>query len=158
MTLPTITVADLLANTIEEGDCMLWTGRAEQGKFPRFGRLPVRRALWTLVNDGVPHGLQVGCKCGTPLCVNPDHLIARTKSKALRGIPKKPDVIARITLTKRATHGKLSMEIARAIRASDKSCRELDREYGLCAGKAWKIRNNLTWKDGSNPFTGLGAR
>jgi len=154
----TITFEILKANTVEEGDCLLWTGHAEGGKFPRYGRITVRRALWTLVHDGEPRGLQVGCKCGTLLCVHPDHLVARSKSKALRGIPKSQATRARITLTKRQTTGKLTMELVREIRASGDKCRELDRKYGLSAGKAWKIRNNLIWKDGANPFAALGAR
>lgn len=163
MTQDEVTVEAFLAHTTEEGDCLIWTGSAQNGRFPmwRIGdgqQHVVRRLIWTLAHEARPNGLQVGCSCGTDLCVHPDHLVARTKSKAQRGTPKSPVTKIRVALAKRAASKVLDMEVARTIRASTESCRDLDRQYGLVRGKSWSIKNNLIWRDTSSPFSGLGAR
>ena len=157
-----IRLSDLLARTIEEGDCLLWAGAVQDGQYPmwRIGdgkQHVVRRLIWTLAHEARPNGLQVGCNCGTPLCVHPDHLAARTRSKAQRGLPKSPLARIRVTLAKQAASKVLDMETARAIRASTDSCCDLDRQYGLVRGKSWRIKNNLTWREISSPFARLGA-
>lgn len=155
-----ITLDDILSNTVEEGDCLLWTGHSSEGKFPRLrkggGQFVVRRLLWSLAHEAMPNGLQVGCSCKSPLCVHPDHLVVRTKAKAQRGAKRTPDVCVRVATVRRAK-SKLTMEVVRQIRLSDEPNRDVDRRLGLARGQAWAIRRNLAWVDRANPFAGLGA-
>lgn len=158
---PDITLAAFMARVQDEGDCLMWTGHASLGRFPQWridGKLhAVRRLVWQLTRGEVKPGLQVGVSCGCDRCVHPDHLVARTKSKALVGKPVTPDHRARITIGRRAKSS-LSMEIAREIRASDEPGNVLEARYGLNAGYASKIRTGAVWVDLSSPFAGLGAR
>lgn len=154
-----ITLEYLLSNTKEEGNCMVWQGRSYNG-CPKCridgNSRHVRREVYEQVYGELPARLQVGVKCKTPLCVAPDCLVARTRSAAMK--------VAKFTAAGRAANvaaarrrAKLTIEVARQIRASDKPSAVLDRELGLFAGCASRIRTNRSWVDHSNPFAGLGA-
>lgn len=155
-----IRLSDLLARTVEEGDCLLWTGHSSSGKFPQWrvgGKLqPARRVVWSLAHECQPVG-QVGCNCGTLLCMHPDHLVDRTRSKIMRGRTLTPGALANITL-KRRRGSTLDMDKVRAIRASDEPGGVIEARYGLKPGYASKIRHGLVWKDLASPFFGLGMR
>jgi hypothetical protein len=159
------TVDYLLSHTQEEGDCLIWTGSAQHGKYPqvRIGdsrtgaAIAVRRIIYEKVHGELMPGKQVGTKCKTLLCVHPDCLVQRTKSQAHKGQKLRPDHIMRIIAGKRAK-AKLNMETVREIRASDELCTALDARHGLSDGYASRIRTNRVWVDHSSPFAGLGAR
>ena len=155
----------LLKYTQEEGECLIWTGSAQHGKYPqvRIGgaadgkAVAVRRVIYELVHGELMPGKQVGVKCKTLKCVHPDCLVQRTKSQAHKGQQLRPDHIMRIIAGKRAV-AKLDMEKVREIRASEEPSYILDERYGLSAGYTSRIRANRAWVDFSNPFMGLGAR
>jgi len=157
-----ITLAALLARTKPDDTCLLWMGHANAGKFPQWrlgGKLlVVRREIYKLVHGELPSRLQVGVTCETDLCVHPDCLVARTRSKAMRGIRITPDRKIRIAQARRASSKLLDMGKVRAIRASDESGPVIEVRYGLKKGYASRIRAGLCWVDHSSPFTGLGAR
>jgi hypothetical protein len=159
------TVAYLLAHTVEEGECLIWTGSAQHGKYPqiRIGdsvtgtAVAVRRVIYELVHGELMPAKQVGIRCKTLLCVHPDCLIQRTKSQAHKGQKLRPDHIMRIIAGKRAK-AKLDIQTIREIRASDEPCMVLDERFGLSEGYASRIRTNRVWVDHANPFIGLGSR
>lgn len=155
-----IRLSDLLARTVEEGDYLLWTGHSNGGKFPQWrigGKLlAARRVIWSLTHEAEPNGVWIGCKCGTGLCVHPDHLVARNRSKAMRGAMK-PDHKVRVTIGRRA-NSRLDMDKVRTIRASDEPGPVIEARYGLKPGYASRIRTNRCWVDTASPFAGLGAR
>jgi hypothetical protein len=159
------TVEYLLSHTIEEGECLIWTGSAQHGKYPqvRIGdsrtgtAIAVRRIIYEKVHGELMPGKQVGVKCKTLLCVHPDCLVQRTKSQAHKGQKLRPDHIMRIIAGKRAK-AKLNMETVREIRASDEPGHVLDARHGLSDGYASRIRTNRVWVDHANPFAGLGSR
>lgn len=157
-----ITLADLQARVIEDGECMLWAGHANGGKHPQWrigGKLyPARRVVYELTHGPILKKVQIGTRCGCDLCVHPDHLVARTRSTVQRG---KPLALARkmkIASTKRAQSGRLTIDDVRAIRASTATGMELDAQYGLSSGYASRIRAGLVWVDRATPWAGLGAR
>ncbi len=156
--LPQIRLADLLARTVSEGDCLLWTGRAVKGKFPQWDvagkRYITRRLVYQLVHGPIPSRLHVGTVCNNWLCVHPDCLVARTVSKVRRGKPKDPGHIARITAAQRA-RSSLTPQIVMAIRASSEPGPAVEARYGLKKGRASRIRSYENWKDIANPFAGL---
>ena len=57
-TMETVTVEDVLSKTLEEGECLLWTGFAERGKHPKLkiNGVPtnVRLLIWKLTRGPVP--------------------------------------------------------------------------------------------------------
>jgi hypothetical protein len=156
--LPDIRLSDLLARTVSEGDCLLWTGRAVKGKFPQWElggkRYITRRLVYQVVHGPLPSRMQVGTRCKNPLCVHPDCLVARTASKAQRGRTMHPAHKARLTAALRA-RSPLTAEIIQAIRASVEPGPVLEARYGLKKGRASRIRSYESWKDIANPFAGL---
>jgi hypothetical protein len=159
--LPDIRLQDFLARTKEEGDCLLWNGYACDGKFPQWridGKLHVvRRLIWELTRGPLEPGFQVGVKCRCDLCVHPDHLVARTKAKAMAHVPLAPDRRLRIAMARRAKSS-LSMDVIREIRTSTESGNVIEQRLGLKTGYASRIRTGRVWADHSSPFAGLGAR
>lgn len=152
----------ILPRTIEVGDCMEWQGHFCQGKHPQInlggGRVvTVRRALWEEANGPVPAGLWVGLSCGNWRCVCPAHLVARTRSKALRGRSRTPQEIISVATARRA-QSRLTMEDARAMRASDEPVKALAARYRISWGYVWRIRRGEAWADTASPWQGLGGR
>ena len=158
--LPDIGLVDLMTRAEVVDNCLEWTGYANAGRFPQWrvgGRLwPVRRLVWELSRGPIKPDHQVNVKCGNELCVHPDHLVSRTRSKLMTGVKKASATRARIAHAKRKA-GKIDAAIVAAIRQSDSPCRALDAEYGLKRGYAWRIKNHLVWRDYSSPFARLGA-
>jgi hypothetical protein len=158
-----IRLSDLLARTVEEGNCWLWTGHATRGTVPQWhvdGKVRSARRVVYEAKTGapVPDTLLIFPKCGNALCVHPDCLVARHESwQPTKGRAIAADHRARIAAGKRAASN-LTMDIVRTIRASDEPGPVLEARYGLCAGKASRIRANRCWVDTASPFAGLGAR
>lgn len=156
-----IRLSDLRARIVEVGECWQWTGYAAEGRFPQWvigGKIrPARRIVWQSVHGEIRKGIQIGVRCGCTLCVHPDHLVARTKSKAMSGRKITAAHRASVIAGKRAA-SKLSIETARAIRASEASNKELGALYGVSHGYVSKIRGGRAWPDMASPFAGLGAR
>ncbi len=159
--LPDIGLSDLLKRTEVDGDHLLWTAHATHGRFPQWRIGPkcfvVRRLVWQLTRGTIPKGLQIGVKCGEDLCVHPDCLVARTKSKIMTGTKKTAATKLRIAIARRAG-SKLNLEIVNAIRASGERGDVVEAQYGLRQGYASRIRTGRVWADHSNPFAGLGAK
>ena len=74
-------------------DCWIWTGGASRGRYGLFftGRQDGRsvlalthRYLYELAVGPIPSGLELDHLCGTPRCVNPDHLDPVTPQENIR--------------------------------------------------------------------------
>lgn len=156
-----ITLTDVQARTIEEGDCLLWTGYAVHGKYPQWnvgGKVqPARRVVYEMVHGYVPKKLQIGTTCGCDLCVQPGHLVARSRVAVMRGKPLDLARKLKIARSKRAK-SELTIDDVRAIRASTATGVEIDAQYGFSAGFASRIRAGLVWRDYAAFGAGLGAR
>ena len=77
-----LTVATLLNHTVEEGECLIWTGNQSRGipKIQIKGQtFNVRREVYKQVYGEIPDGHQAGVRCKTPLCG------AGSKSKSSQG-------------------------------------------------------------------------
>jgi len=160
-TTPDIRLSDLLARTVEEGDCLLWTGYATQGKYPQWRikniNRPARRVVYEAVHGPIKPGLQVGVNCGCDLCMHPDHLVARPKKLAMRRIKMTRAKRMNIAHARRAKSAKLTIELVREIRASDEPGNVIEKRMGLVKGYASRIRLGKLWADHASPFAGLGA-
>jgi hypothetical protein len=122
----------------------------------------MRRVVWERVRGPIPAGKVVTVTCGCDRCLNQKHMTLTTKSDVLRATMKRPDVAIRKALAvtkKRRSLGKLDMDKARYIRASDKTLQVVADELGISATMACRVRRNESWRElVADPFSGLGAR
>lgn len=68
--------------------CVLWAGYVNTDGYGRTGtHESAHRAAYESAKGSIPAGMEVDHLCRTPLCVNPDHLEAVTKTiNCLRGM------------------------------------------------------------------------
>lgn len=93
-----------------------------------------------------------------PGCIEPAHMIGRTRSEMLKGIPKPMShrLAMRENMLKRWAKPSEAVEV---IRSSDKSNKELAEEFGMSPSNVWAIRARKTHiLQAVTPWTGLGAR
>lgn len=157
----------ITANTYEDADCLRWM-RGNCNGHPAIrwdGKTKlVRRALWALVNGPIPAGKVIKCTCESKDCVNLEHLELTTYKKiALRcgalGLMSGLLRTAKIAAIKQKTHGKLTLDIADQIRASNKTGVALSAEYGLTQSKVSKIIRGEAWvRPIASHWAGLGAQ
>lgn len=159
------TVETLLSKTMEEGECMVWTGYIGNyvPQISHAGKVvAVRRLLLELGGRTVKATEYAIASCGNTSCVNPDHIILRTASqhgKAMTKFARNEHArSAKLSTIARATRAKLDIDQARAIRSSDETGPVLAERYGVNRSVIARIRRNVVWKDYSSPFVGLGAR
>lgn len=146
---------------IEDGDCLIWTGRRSAGNVPRWGDKSLRRMIYTAMVGPVQDRFLISNNCENPLCVNPAHLKANTKGAVLRRVYENTDLALRrsITSTRAARkRAKLDLDKVREIRASDEILDVLAERYGVHRALISQVKRGVAWKETSSPFAGLGAR
>ena len=78
-------VTDLLACTVVDGECRVWTRALNTDGYPAmFNNVKVHRLVYQLVNDEDITGLVVRHTCDNPKCINPDHLLKGTPTDNMR--------------------------------------------------------------------------
>jgi hypothetical protein len=140
-------------------DCAIWQGHAHLGKYPmmRFGKRAVsaRRVVFNFLRRKVPADMQVGvpntCHC---LCMNPEHLVARTKAQAGKGHAVKLSTKVKISQAQRRK-SKLDHDTVQAIRASAKPCVVMAAEHQVSVSIISRIRRGDTWREYTGPWAGL---
>lgn len=161
---------DVRAVCALEGDCWLWQGHVTSGGIP-YGymdgqRAPLRRIVW-LLQGGAPHaeGRIYTTTCGEPRCVNPAHVRATSRGAALAQARRSGAINelrrrqAIAATWRQRPEAKLTLELARALRSSDKSSVQLARELGLSHCTVAKVRRGESWAEiVASPWAGLGAR
>jgi len=160
------TIESLMEKTIEEGDCRLWTGYIGNNT-PQVSHekkmVMVRRLILKLKGKRVARADHVGTTCGVCGCVEPSHIQQRTRREhsSLMGLSPNRNRLARaakMAKHARENRAKLSIEIAREIRASDESGPVWAARLGITRGLVSRIRRGQAWREfGGNPFAGLGA-
>lgn len=163
MSIPDVSLDRVLGRTREVEGCLEWAGYAVNGKFPQirvdYVLYPVRRLVWQLTRGPVLNPeFWIGCKDGcSALCVNPDHLVGRLRSKALKNAKRDSGMKMKIAQGKRKK-SKITMKFVKEIRASNESNQVLADQFGIDPGYVSKIRHFKVWNEYVTPFTGLGAR
>lgn len=154
----------------ECGDCLRWKGATNGKGHPKVawtddrGRthISARRVVWSAVNGPIPKGKLVTVSCQTPDCLNPEHLVLTTKKAA--ATQGNANSVVRLkrqassAATNRAKLGKITIEIAREIRSSERSGVDWARELNCSPSLVSHVRRNLSWVEHASPFNGLGAR
>lgn len=154
-------------NSIADEECWIWQGAIQQcGTVPMIryngASTGVRRAI--LLERGVTLGKwQATYTCSNPLCVNPEHVVARPRSsiqKRAYAAQSKSDIVAR---NKKIADGlrasshriRLSIEIAREIRAAEGTNVVIAQKYGIDPSDVSAIKLRKVWKEYTrNPMTG----
>lgn len=147
----------------EDGDCLVWD-RYCNGRMPVIhvagAPRPVRRVVFEMALGAVKEGHEVIHTCKTPKCVAPEHLkqiTAGERRSMLAALRNGRGQVASQVRFMRENHGKLSMEKARAIRASEDSGVALAKRFNVTPQLISLVRTGKSWAEPS-PFSGLGAR
>lgn len=150
------------ANCMECGDCLLWQGKTSQAGHPSLYDGTGRRKVWEAAHGPIPKGKLVTVDCGQLLCLNPEHLKLTTRSEVSTLSNARPDVrakrIASNARTNQARLGKITMAIARQIRADERPGIEWAAEIGCSPALVSHVRCGRAWKEARNPFAGLMTR
>ena len=125
----------------ENTGCWEWTASFARGGYGQFftsvkdGREWYRahRFSYLAYEGGIPEGMVVMHRCDNPRCVNPDHLRLGTQADNIKDREEKGRGPFRKTTQ--------DNDVA-AIKASNKSARELAAELGCSPAHIWKIRND----------------
>ena len=139
--------------------CMVWQGHASLGKHPmmRFeGKVrPTRRVVWQFLRGPLSAHRQIGvrdtCHC---LCMDPEHLVARTKAQAGKGHAVKLSTRVKISAAHRL-RSKLDTEAVQAIRMSSDSCTVVAAEHQVSVSIVSRIRRGDAWREYTGPWAGL---
>lgn len=156
-------LARIRARCHDDGGCWIWEGYTLKGKMPIMsfeGRPTTVRSVAYMHGVGkIRYGHEVVRTCESTLCCNPAHLeqvtiAERRRRLAARRNDRQP---AQLVRQIRETRGKLDMEKAREIRASDEQAKVLAERYGVSSTLIGYVRRGISWAEPS-PFAGLGAR
>lgn len=146
--------------TVEDGGCLIWTGRlsCSNGQ-PKLRNKSMRREYWQATRGAVPKGKYLSVSCENKLCL--EHLVLVTRSE----ISSRQNASQRIRAMKRASSAKaarskakLSLDIAREIRASTDSMYVEAKKWGVHPSLIARIRRNEAWREDiaqASPFAGL---
>ena len=151
---------------VDEGECWIWQLATSQAGYPIVRLRPqpcqlVRRLVLELLGRPAQPRQPTVTTCGDKRCCNPDHIRTSTlkaigRKAAQRGAFSSPARAAKIAAAKRASsYAKLSMDDARAIRASSEPGPVLALRYGIDKSMVNNIKRGAAWRDYSNPFAGL---
>lgn len=152
---PTVEAIRAKCEILDNG-CWVWKGSNDGQGQPRM-RLPksrtlvnVRRVILETTGQYLGNLRSTTC-CGTPLCVNPEHIMAISCSTLIQraakrtGYAQKADRCAAISASKRK-NSPLTAELVAEIRTSSESTRAIARRMGVCQASIQAIRRGETWK------------
>lgn len=146
-------------NCLECGECKLWDGYTNKAGHPVVFGATGRRKVWEAAYGPIPPGKLVTVDCDQARCLEPEHLKLTTKSKVSKLSNARPSVKAKRAASNAKTAqdnlGKITMDTARKIRASDRTGADWAEELGCSAALISHVRCNRSWKEADNPFAGL---
>lgn len=159
----------LLDNCEPVGECVEWQGPTLKGKtplvyvpkgyvLPEWGqyRQSARVVIWTLFHgERPPVGTVLRPSCRNDCCVAIEHMTAITRARhtaeqARRGEFSTPKRAAAAMRRARARDTKLTMEIAREIRASAEAPKVLAPRYGVSTATITAVRRGTLWPEAAN--------
>jgi hypothetical protein len=157
------TLQFLLGKCKEDADCLIWQGSLSKSSgHPKYNDKAARRLVYELAKGRIPAGHYVTVTCDCAACLSPEHLRLTTKAEITAKVHSCPTVKAKKVIScakaSRKT-GKLTMEKAREIRASNQTCDDLALVYGVDRTLISRVRTNKAWRETTAAWhQGLGAR
>lgn len=163
-----MTVMDrILANCIEDGDCLVWQARVSHKSGMPLMRLDgrdnvmVRRVVYQELHGEIPSGKVIAVTCGNKRCLEGSHLVAVTHGQlrtiaARHGAYKNPAKHRRAVQTMRE-RSDISEETVDRIRAAN-SAKEAHEQTGVSLPYCYAIRAGTARASLTTPFAGLGRR
>ncbi len=150
----------LRAESVEdECGCLIWRGCIGRCGYPRFrflGRQIRRRGVYEYLHGvTLPANWWVTSKCGNPLCVSKECMVAMPSAELQRmrmSKPKAADVVARMTMARRKRGTKLSLQAAREIRARADAGETQDKlaaAFGVCKRTISCVVRHVIWREAS---------
>jgi len=143
--------------------CLRWKGAVTPGVGPvAYGGKAyvesITRMLWRIKRETPGPDDIIRPTCGDPRCIEYQHLGKTHRGEKLAGRQKSPVHRMRMQEAMRAKEtAKITMEDARAIRASTEPTKVLMERYGLSRSSIIAIRAGKSWKEPTvgGMFTGL---
>lgn len=151
------------------GECVEWQGPTLKAKtplvyvprgfvLPEWGqyRQSARVVLWVLFHGTrPPEGSVLRASCCNDRCVAVEHMVAmprarQTVEQARRGELSTPKRKAAAIRRARSRDTKLSVEIAREIRASSEAPKVLAPRYGVSTATITAVRRGQLWPEAAN--------
>lgn len=129
--------------------CWLWLASKDSGGYGLLNisgkQEKAHRVSYRLFVGNIPDGLQVCHRCDTPACVNPDHLFVGTNKENMEDRERKGRGVRQFGENHHSA--KLTMEIARSIRADRRRQRDIGAQYGVSQHTVWQIKQNKIWRE-----------
>lgn len=132
------------------GKCWIWTASVNtRGGYPRAwidgsGFVNVRSYVFKeLLGKRLTKGLVMSSRCGNPSCVGPQCLISKSYSRMVADSYK--NGAREVTTHRQRRHVKLTMEIARVIRASNEPSADLAERFGVNKATINYVRSGARW-------------
>lgn len=162
-------LALVMARTVEEGDCALWTGSCDaQVGYPQMRyegqAIRVQNLLWRAAGKEHPPETRLVMKCENKRCILPGHTVAVDRPVPYQMAAADGKFSTLVLRAKRAKsmqdrQGVFSQEDVALIRGSDKTTPELMDELGASRETINAVKRGATYRTyNSSPFSGLGAR
>lgn len=140
----------------EDGDCLIWTGADNDGGIPKIRNTSGRRVMWELKHGDIPPGKLVSATCGRPGCL--EHLALSSRGQVTARAHQQAGTKARKSAANaraaRERCAKITLEIARDIRASDETGLAIAARLGVSESLVSLVRRGKSWRE-SGPFAGL---
>lgn len=154
-----LSLDDIKAKCVEDMGCLLWRGRKTMAGLPCIANLSARRIVYKMAKGPIPKGAVISVTCDCQDCLEPSHLVARSKSKVSKqAILDKPDMLLRRSVKVaawRRANSKLTMELAHSTIGTDETCEEAAARVGVSPSAISKIRRGEIWRDLRSPFAAL---
>jgi hypothetical protein len=141
----------------DDGDCWIWSQGTTNTGYPQARHegksCLVRRVAVVLAGKSLRRGYVVVDTCGRTLCCNPGHLAVITYGEMMRrtcesGARSSPsEYVRRRDAAIRLGMSKITLAIAREIRASDEPAQIFAERYGMHVDSIRSIRRGDHWRE-----------
>ena len=119
-------------NSDPRQDCWKWLGGYNQG-YGRWGSESAHRASWRIHNHkSIPKGQVIRHLCHNTQCVNPFHLCLGTQKQNMADM---------IQAGRQGFVRKLTPQQIKQIKASDKTLKQLAKQYGVSTTTIHRVKN-----------------
>jgi site-specific DNA-cytosine methylase len=154
------TIQDFLANTKQNGDCLIWQGALDRQGYtkhseyrgykqsPKTIRVS-RKVLELKLGRPIRDGYQANHSCDNPSCINPEHLWEGTQTENRQDCLQKGRTKGVADIGSRHSKAKLSeTDIPEILELSKQGIgvREIARQYGLNHGTILRIIDGKGWQ------------